>query len=304
MKKLVIIMAILIALSACTPKPQPEVKLSLIAPKGAPAVTLIPLLNETNDRITLVDGTELLTAELIKGEMDLIVAPINLGVKLIEEGNANYELAAVLTWGNLYIVDARPSVSMINDPEPLAMFGVGSVPEMILNTVNAKLPFRFEHVPFASVADVRGQLLADAYRFGVLAEPVASATIAASTAAGKPFIVVADLQELWKSVTGYDNYPQAALFVRKDLDQDTTVNDRIERMISYVTALDAQPQSVTADIVKWTPASLGLPAAAIVVTAWPKLNVEVRQAVDVKAEIAAFLSRFNLTVSDSTYFQP
>ena len=303
MKKLVILV-VLLALSACSPNPQPEVKLTVMAPKGAPAVTLIPLLNDTEDRITLVDGTELLTAELIKGEMDLIVAPINLGVKLIEEGNAHYELAAVLTWGNLYIVDARPSVSMINDPEPLAMFGVGSVPEMILNTVNDKLPFRFERVPFASVADVRGQLLADAYRFGLLAEPVASATIAASTAAGKPFIVVTDLQELWKEVTGFDNYPQAALFVRKDLDKDDTVSDRIALMAEYVTSIDANPAVITADITTWTPASLGLPSAPVVISAWEKLNVEVREAGEVKAEIEAFLTRFNLTVSDSTYFQP
>ncbi len=303
MKKF-LILAALLALSACTPKPQPEVKLSVMAPKGAPAVTLIPLLNDTEDRITLVDGTELLTAELIKGEMDLIIAPINLGVKLIEEGNANYELAAVLTWGNLYIVDARPAVSAIFDPEPLAMFGVGSVPEMILNTVNEKLPFRFERGPFASVADVRGQLLADAYRFGLLAEPVASATIAASTAAGKPFIVITDLQELWKEVTGFDNYPQAALFVRKDLDKDATVSDRITLMADYVTSIDANPSLITADITTWTPAALGLPAAAVVISAWDKLNVEVRHASEVKAEIEAFLTRFNLSISDSTYFQP
>lgn len=303
MKKL-LILVVLLVLSACSPKPQAEVKLTVMAPKGAPAVTLIPLLNDTEDRITLVDGAELLTAELIKGEMDLIIAPINLGVKLIEEGNANYELAAVLTWGNLYIVDARPAISMINDPEPLAMFGVGSVPEMILNTVNEKLPFRFERVPFASVADVRGQLLADAYRFGLLAEPVASATIAASTAAGKPFIVITDLQELWKEVTGFDNYPQAALFVRKDLDKDAAVTARITVMADYVTSIDENPSLITADITTWTPAALGLPAAPVVISAWEKLNVEVRDASEVKAEIEAFLNRFNLSVSDATYFQP
>jgi NitT/TauT family transport system substrate-binding protein len=304
MKKIIVALIVILGLTACTPKPQPDVKLTVMAPKGAPAVTLIPLLNDTNDRITLVDGTELLTAELIKGEMDLIVAPINLGVKLIEEGNANYELAAVLTWGNVYIIDARPAISVINDPEPLAMFGVGSVPEMILNTVNDKLPFNFERVPFASVADVRGQLLADAFRFGVLAEPIASATMAAATAAGKPFLVVSDLQELWKSVTGFDNYPQAALFVRTDLDQQSTVTDRIARMAEYVTSIDADPQLIARDITTWTPASLGLPSAGIVVSAWEKLNVEVKGAGEIKAEIEAFLTRFNISISETTYFQP
>lgn len=303
MKKILVILAVLLSLSACTPKPQPEVKLTVMAPKGAPAVTLIPLLNDTSDRITLVDGTELLTAELIKGEMDLIVAPINLGVKLIEEGNANYELAAVLTWGNLYIVDTQV-ISFVNDPEPLAMFGVGAVPEMILNTVDAKLPFNFERVPFASVADVRGQLLAGSIRFGLLAEPVLSATQVAANAAGKAVMVVADLQELWKEVTGFDNYPQAALFVRKDLEQNKAVTDRLSLMSEYVSGIDANPQAITTDITNWTPASLGLPAAPVVVSAWVNLNVSVREAKDVKAEIEAFLDRFSLTVSDSTFFQP
>jgi NitT/TauT family transport system substrate-binding protein len=304
MKRLILILVGMLVLTACSSKPQSETKLTVMAPKGAPAVTLIPLLNETSDRITLVDGTELLTAELIKGEMDLIVAPINLGVKLIEEGNADYELAAVLTWGNLYIVDARPAISAIFDPEPLAMFGVGSVPEMILNSVKSKLPFNFEFVPFASVADVRGQLLADAFRFGLLAEPVASATIAASSAAGKPFIVITDLQTLWKSVTGYDNYPQAALFVRKGLDDDAALKQRITLMKDYIEDLDANPALVTADITLWTPAALGLPSAAVVIAAWEKLNVSVQDARKVKGEIEAFLERFNLTISESTYYQP
>ena len=302
MRKLIILSVILLVLSACSPQPRPEVKLSVMAPKGAPAVTLIPLLNDTTDRITLVDGTELLTAELIKGEMDLIVAPINLGVKLIEEGDAAYELAAVLTWGNLYIVDTQV-ISHVNDPEPLAIFGVGSVPEMILDSVVDQLQFSFERVPFASVADVRGQLLSGSMRFGLLAEPVLSATQAAAHADGKALIVVADLQALWKAKTGYDNYPQAALFVKKDLDKKA-VNERITLMATYVSGIDANPQAITADITTWTPASLGLPAASVVVTAWEKLNVAVRPAKEVTSEIGAFLERFNLEVSDSTYYQP
>jgi NitT/TauT family transport system substrate-binding protein len=304
MKKLLVLIVLSIVLTACTSKPKQDIKLTIIAPKGAPAVTLIPLLNDTSDRISLVDGSELLTAELIKGEMDLIIAPINLGVKLIEEGKAAYRLAAVVTWGNLYIVDSRVAISMIYDPEPLAMFGVGAVPEMILNTVKDKLPFNFEHVPFASVADVRGQLLANAYRFGLLAEPVASATLAAAEAAGRPFGIVSDLQALWKTVTGFDNYPQAALFVRTDLEDTAAIQQRISRMTTYVQSVDADPKIIIADITTWTPASLGLPAAPIVVAAWDRLNVDIQLAIEVKAEIAAFLERFNLSVSDSTYFKP
>lgn len=304
MKKILVLIALSIVLTACTPKPKQDLKLTIIAPKGAPAATLIPLLNDTSDRISLVDGTELLTAEMIKGEMDLIIAPINLGVKLIEEGKAAYQLAAVVTWGNLYIIDSRVAISMIYDPEPLAMFGVGAVPEMILNAVKDKLPFAFEPVPFASVADVRGQLLADAYRFGLLAEPVASATLAAAEAAGRPFGIVSDLQALWKTVTGFDNYPQAALFVRTDLEDKSAIQERISRMTTYIQRVDADPKTITADITTWTPASLGLPSASIVVAAWDRLNVDVRLATEVKAEIDTFLERFNLSVSDTTYFKP
>lgn len=304
MKKILVLIALSIVLTACTPKPKQDLKLTIIAPKGAPAATLIPLLNDTSDRISLVDGTELLTAEMIKGEMDLIIAPINLGVKLIEEGKAAYQLAAVVTWGNLYIIDSRVAISVIYDPEPLAMFGVGAVPEMILNAVKDKLPFAFEPVPFASVADVRGQLLADAYRFGLLAEPVASATLAAAEAAGRPFGIVSDLQALWKTVTGFDNYPQAALFVRTDLEDKSAIQERISRMTTYIQRVDADPKTITADITTWTPASLGLPSASIVVAAWDRLNVDVRLATEVKAEIDTFLERFNLSVSDTTYFKP
>jgi len=299
MKKLILILIVALSLTACAPAK--KYTFTWLAPKGAPAVSLIPVLkSDLNDTIELIDGTDVISAALIQGDKDLIVAPINLGSKLIQSGDANYKLLAVVTWGNLYIV--KDEAVAFTDNMDLAMFGTKAVPELVLNKVTDTLSFTFTKVPFNSVADVKGQLVAKTYALGLLAEPVATATIAAAKAQGVTLSVVADLQAAWKTKTGFDNYPQAAIFVKADLSavQLKQVKERIQLMVDYVASVDAEKSVVETDISTLTPETLGVPSAAIVKLTWDRLNVDVQYASEKKAEIDAFLNLFSLSL-DSTH---
>lgn len=299
MKKILLIMIVALSLTACAPAK--KYTFTWLAPKGAPAVSLIPVLkSELNDTIELVDGTDVISAALIQGDKDAIIAPINLGSKLIQSGDANYQLLAVVTWGNLYIV--KDEAVAFTDNMDLAMFGSKAVPELVLNKVADSLSFTFTKVPFNAVADVKGQLVAKTYALGLLAEPVATATIAAAKAQGVTLSVVADLQAAWKTKTGFDNYPQAAIFVKADLSaaQLKQVKERVQLMVDYVASVDADKSVVETDISILTPETLGVPSAAIVKLTWDRLNVDVKYASDKKAEIDAFLSLFSLSL-DSTH---
>jgi len=296
MKKLLIVLVIALSLTACAPAK--KYTFTWLSPKGAPSVSLIQIMKDAVDTVELVDGTDVLSAAMIQGAKDVIIAPINLGSKLIQAGDANYKLLAVVTWGNLYIV--KDEAVPFTDNMDLAMFGVKAVPELVLNKVADTFSFTFTKVPFNAVADVKGQLVAKAYAMGLLAEPVASATIAAAKAQGITLSVVADLQSAWKTVTGFDNYPQAAIFVKADLsdDQIKQIKDRVNAMASYVATVEADKTIVEADITALTPEALGVPSAAIIKVTWDRLNVDVQYASEKKAEITAFLALFALILDE------
>ncbi|KAF0227484.1 MAG: hypothetical protein FD133_984 [Erysipelotrichaceae bacterium] len=297
MKKFLILIVLILSLTACVPAK--KVPFTWLAPKGAPSVALIPILKADFDQVESVDGTDILSAALIQGSKDIIIAPINLGSKLIQAGNADYKLLAVVTWGNLYIL--KDAAVPFSENMNLAMFGQNAVPELVLNHVSDQLDFTYTKVPFNSVADVKGQLVAKVYSLGLLAEPVATATIVAAKAAGITISVVADLQEAWKSKTGYDNYPQAAIFVKNGLStaQLKQIKERITLMIDYVSSVDADKTVVETDITALTAELVGVPSAAIVKATWANLNVDVKYASDVKDEIKTFLALFNIVLDDA-----
>ena len=83
---------------------EPQVELSIVAPSGAPALSLAGVINDPTLLLNyeIVDGADVLSAEFTSAEKDLIIAPVNLGNKLISNG-ANYKMIGVVTWGNLYI---------------------------------------------------------------------------------------------------------------------------------------------------------------------------------------------------------
>lgn len=292
-------MILVLALSLVACAPAEKYTFSWLSPKGAPSVSLITILKDDVDSVELVDGTDVISAALIQGDKDIVIAPINLGSKLIQSGDAQYKLMAIVTWGNLYIVkdEAVPLTDMMD----LAMFGTKAVPELVLDKVADTLNFTFKKVPFNAVADVKGQLIAKAYSMGLLAEPIASATIAAAKAQGITLSVIADLQEAWKTKTGFENYPQAAIFVKADLSESQIkqIKDRINAMIAYVASVEADKTIVETDITALTPEALGVPSAAIIKVTWDRLNVDVQYASEKKAEITAFLTLFNLTLDDT-----
>lgn len=77
---------------------------------------------------------ETITAEFSNATADFIVAPLNAGAKLYKAGKSNYRLAAVVSWGNLFIASQRENFKLedINDAE-IMLFGE--------NTINSSFGF-------------------------------------------------------------------------------------------------------------------------------------------------------------------
>ncbi|HET6785360.1 MAG TPA: hypothetical protein VFH18_05015, partial [Erysipelotrichaceae bacterium] len=274
MKKIIIILSVFLFV-ACQAKPLEWESLTIVSPKGAPAISLVPLLQENKDSIEFVDGTDILSAELVKGEKDVIIAPVNLGASLSKKESNPYRLYGIVTWGNLYLV-SNADVQLVND-EPIALFGEQAVPGLVFNVVKDQLDVSVVSTAFNAVMDVQGQLISKSFNLGLMAEPLVTATIAKAKTLETPLnlSVYADLQALWLEKTGFENYPQAAIYIKADISEEKLkqVNARLEIMMAYNMQVNDDPSVLETDIDESLSTTLGVPASKILVQAWERMNV-------------------------------
>lgn len=295
-RKITILLILFVLFSGCTVKNE-DTKLNILVPMGAPSISVIPVLKDEIHSVNLVSGTDPLQAALISPnpEYDFIIAPVNLGSSLISKNSTQYRLWGVVTWGNLYIVGENEEV--FGSEGTLALFGENAVPQKIFDVVKEKMNIMMNVSYFPSVNDAQAQLLTNKASAAMLAQPLAAATIAKAKEGGKDLKIIANLQTLWKETTGTQNYPQAAIFVLKSSYQKnkTLIEDEILKMMTYVDMCWTESSTLEADIASLTPEKLGLPSAKLVANVFKGMNLKIQPALEVEAELKAFLQLFGLT---------
>lgn len=311
MKLLKVILTIgLIVLTGCTKNQEeppvtdnPEVTVSeikVLSPTGAPALSLMGYLSDNEDaNVTLVTGSETLGAELVKpdSEYDVILAPVNLGTKMIQAGKSEYRLAAIITWGNLYVVGT--SQDALTTEGNFATFGEGSVVDFVLKqAINMD-----ELVPsvsyYSSAVDVQGAFLAGNANVGMLAEPAVTATIKKAKEQNIELQVLLDLQAEYQTKTGSEiaGFPQAAIFVKSGSEDKASVV--LESIESFVNEKVANDVSIVENYVNNIGADiLGVPSAAMVKATWVKQNIRFTPASQATEELTTLLSLMGITYSE------
>lgn len=281
------------------PKAEP---IKMLAPLGATSLSLLGLYGDKNVTIDTVDGTNVISAEIAKenGEYDAIIAPINLGAKLLSKGKSQYLFDSVVTWGNLYIVGSDEAA--LSGDGMFAAFGEKAVPQKVLMASMDKKALPANITYFASVNEVQQQLLSKKANVGLLAEPAATATIAKAKEKGVALKVLKDLQKEYqaKNKTATAGYPQAALFVKKGAEEK--VKSYLETAKTFANETSTKEEGAIAKAVaKATPEKLGIPNAKIAEKTWPRLNIKFVKANTVKEDIATFLKQFNITLQEEAY---
>lgn len=286
MKKILgFLLACVMMLTACTSKPQ-QTTFNVVCPKGAPALAWLSTYEEITETgsFTVTDATNL-ASEFVKGEADIIVAPVNLGAKLISEGKTTYTLEGILTWGNLYIVGIEGA---LEGEGKIGTFGAGNVPEKVFKACNLKTTLTEESfgadASLVSAALVKGDIVA-----GLLAEPVATATIGKAKQEGKTLKVLADVQELYKTATGSEayGYPQAAVFVKEGVDASYI----LDKVSEWTNGNKADAADLLDTIGTDT---FGLPAPTVVVNSLERQNVAYKDASEVSEQLSTFLKLFGI----------
>lgn len=277
-----------VSLAACQSETKETTQTSsepvkILSPTGAPALALIDLYGKDGIEIETVEGADVLSAELAKtdGEYDIVVAPTNVGAKIYTQAKA-YNLEAVLTWGNLFVVgEAGADLASVS----LAGFGQDAVPGLVFSSVYDVDSMNITW--YASVQEASQALLTGKNEAALLAQPVAAATIAKAKEQGKELGVLSDVQSMWQDGNGY---PQASLFVKAgNKEKVANVLTELEDSLSNVdeTTLESRIEEVGVE-------TLGLPSAKLAASTWKQQNIRYEKAVDAKDSIVSFLNVFNM----------
>ncbi len=263
----------------------------MLCPSGAPTLAFLSSYKDivADGKFDVVEGSDQLVAELSKSdsEYDVIVAPINLGANLISKGKTDYRLHGIVTWGNLYLVGTKDALNQQGD---ILLFGEGAVPSKIYEA--CQIDTKLKPVYMGEASLVSADLVSGKASVGMLAEPLASATMAKAKKQNINLEVLADLQEVYatKQGNGESGYPQAAVFVKKSMD----ISWLEENLTAYTQDM-SEAATYLDDIGVET---LGLPAKEMVIASLEKQNVKYRKASEVKAELTQFLALFGIDFSD------
>ena len=294
MKKLLSVVLILLMVVGCAQKKVEVVPLTVLAPKGAPAVGLLGYIKDNADQVTTVDGTDALTAAFTEkeSEYDVIIAPVNLGSALINKDATDYRLVGILTWGNLYLISNTETE--FKDGMTLASFGQNAVPEKVLKVITDDKKYTENYVWFNSVADVASALLSGKYSSGLVAEPVLSTIMKKDSS----FKIIANVQEEYGKVTGQSDYPQAAIFIKEET--YTSIKADYESFFKAIESYDGSDlTTLQADMDTATKEVLGLASSSMNQDTYSRMNVKISNASENKDAIGAFLKLFGITSTDN-----
>ena len=223
MKKLIaLMMALLMVLGLCAfanAESADVSALTVVSPSGAPALALAVMAAENRDNYTYI-AADTIPAAFAGKEADFIIAPVNAGAKLYKAGKSTYKLAAVVSWGNLFIAAQKPDLKAEDlNGANIILFGENTInASVVLYALekNGIAPAGVEYL--ASAAETQAKLLTDADAIVVTAEPALTAAKMKNDQIGAIAV---------NSLYGEDGYAQAGLFVKAE-------------------TLEAQPEAVAA----------------------------------------------------------
>ena len=255
-----------------------EDALKLTAPSGAPALAVATMAAEDPDNFTFI-AADTIAAEFAKAEADFIIAPLNAGAKLYKAGKSAYKLAAVVTWGNLYIAAQKAGFQLqdINGAK-LTLFGENTInASVVLYALKAQGIEPAETEYLASSANTQALLLSDPEAIVVTAEPALTAARMKNEA-----LTAYAVNELL-SAAGIDGYTQAALFVKPE-----TAEARPEAVAAYLKQVEEACGKCESDVDAVAEAAVKLeilPNAKVAAAAIPGCSIRYAAAADAKADV-------------------
>ena len=282
MKKFLCVMMAAILLCACglaaaEGTETPEFKVT--APEGAPALALATLAAENPDNYTFV-AADTLPAAFASAEADFIVAPVNAGAKLFKAGKSTYRLGAVVSWGNLVFASRREGFTTADlNGAHVVLFGENTINAAIALFVmekNGLVPESVEYL--AGAANTQALLLSDENAIVMTAEPALTAARMKNES-----VQGYSVREMYQAATGFDGFPQAALFIREE-----TLKEQKDAVDAFLAQVKESCALAETDVEKVAEAAAKLeilPNAKVAAAALPNCAIRYLSAAEAKEQI-------------------
>ena len=248
------------------------------APNGAPALAVATLAAEDPDSYTFV-AADTIAAEFANKTADFIIAPINAGAKLFKAGKSDYKLAAVVTWGNLYIASQKADFKLEDiNGAAITLFGENTInASVVLYALaeNGLEPAAVEYL--AGAANTQSLLLTDENSIVVTAEPALTAAKMKNEN-----ITAYAVNDLLKAANGFDGYTQAGLFISADI-----IANHPEAAADFLGKAEEAANEDVSAIAEAAVALEILPNAKVANTAIPNCAIRFVSAAEAKEQVEA-----------------
>lgn len=215
MKKIIVVVLIFIlgiVLSGCDEVNQE--KLSIIVPSGTPSLVVANMMHQAKDDYQIVHGSDPLVAAFTSKSHDIIFAPTNLGA-VMYKNNQNYVLAAVVVWGNNFIISRKEvGIQNLSDltGQIIHAFGRNQTPDIVLQTIldHNQIKDTVQIIYENDVSTLTSKFTLGTIDVALIAEPSLSQLKEIME------LNVIDLQQEWGNIYESNGYPQVGVFVKKD----------------------------------------------------------------------------------------
>ncbi len=237
-------------------------------------------LNEkTKVDVTVYPSPNEVIARLANGEIDVAALPTNVAANLYAK-NVGVKVAAITGEGMLMLLSTDHSIEKLEDlaNRKINIPGSGSTPDQITRIMVSAFGFDPDtdvelDYSIAAPAQVAQMMIANRVDLAVMPEPFVTLILKSNPKA----IPLLDMQNLWGSLTGVDNYPMTVAvisdkFIEKHPDRVTVIMDALKDSIEWV---NSNPKDASVLIEE-----AGIMAAAMAVDSIPRCNLVFTKAED------------------------
>jgi len=183
------------------------------APLAPPSIPLVSLLGDRDVQVIWYSKAEEAMSRIIDDSVDVSIIPVNSMAVLYNRG-VNIQLAAVSTWGILYLVSGDPQVKGWADlkGKTVAVGAMGYSPDLVFRGLLKKngLTGKDVKIIYGTSPEIAQMLIAKKISLAVLPEPLVTSVLSRSKESG----IVMNLEQEWvKAFPEARGLPQAGLAV-------------------------------------------------------------------------------------------
>ena len=219
----------------------------IVVPTGAPAIAMSAFAMTKNFE-TVTDPSTIIPM-MASGQVDVAVLPTNVGATAITIKQVPFKILCTITFGNFYLASTGHDDDGIMDADDyIVSFQKGAVPDKIFHYIHGdEFDNALHYVSGAADAAKclkTGKNMSDenaAVDYVLLAEPAMTNVLKTTPTAS----VYEDLQSKYKEKSGGLLLPQASVFVKSSLDQETVMEGIYEALSKSVDEMVADTKVMT-----------------------------------------------------------